>query len=423
MEEILKALKALGIEIYNITETETESDESFYVRRELDLRRGVKTLDYRVTVYAPVLDGGERKLGASAVRLHPDMDPEELMAALRGAFYAASLAANPWYELPGGKKEEFVPASGGFAGRTLDENRRLMEWALFAAADSGDVFINSAEIFMRRIKRRIVNSNGIDAAYEQYSVEGEYVIQCLDPQDVETHHTFFYRTPETEALRLDVLESMETTRARARAVSAPKTGEYAVILLGAQIGEFMSYYLNRASAAAVYQKFSSFAVGDKVQGDRVRGDEIDLELVAKAPYSADGIAMRDRPLLEKGVLRTLHGNARFSWYLGIKPTGEYSALRAAPGKVPLEEMKRGKYLQVLSFSDFQMDEFTGHFGGEIRLALLCDGETVTPVTGGSVSGNIADAQKCLTFSKELYRGASYEGPKALRIEGVKVAGE
>lgn len=422
MDKILEALKALGIDIYSITETETESEECFYVRRTPDQLRGTKTLTYRVTVYAQVSDGGERKLGASAAQLHPDMEPEEIRAALERARYAASLAANPWYELPEGKKEEHVPAAGGFAGRTLSENRKLMESALFAEPDRGDVFINSAEIFMRRTRRRIVNSRGVDVSYEQFTVDGEYVIQCLEPQDVETHHTFFYRTPETEALRLDVAEAMEMTKARAMAVAAPETGEYAVILSDGQVGEFVSYYLRRADTAAVYQKFSSFAVGDKVQGGDIRGDELDMELVARTPYSDEGIAMRDRPLLEKGVLKTLHGGARFSWYLGLPPIGEYACVRVPAGKAALAELKRGKYLHVLSFSDFQMNHLTGHFGGEIRLALLCDGEKVTPVTGGSVNGSIADAQKCLAFSKELYSGAEYEGPRAVRIENVKIAG-
>lgn len=422
MEDILEALKTLGIDIYCITETETESEERFYVRRELDQCRGTKTLDRRVMVYAPVEDGDRRKLGESPVQLPPDMDPGEMRAALERARYAASLAGNPWYELPKGKKEAPVPATGGFAGKTLSESRQLMEQALFAVPDSEDAFINSAEIFMRRVRRRVVNSNGVDVEYERYTVDGEYVIQSLSPQDVETHHTFFYTEPETEALRLDVEESMEVTKARARAVSAPETGEYALILSGEQIGEFMSYYLERANTAAVYQKFSDFAVGDNVQGEDIQGDRLNVELAAKTPYSAEGIAMRDRPLMENGVLKTLHGGARFSWYLGRTPIGEYSAVRVPAGRVPAEELRRGKCLHVLSFSDFQMDQFSGHFGGEIRLAILYDGETATPVTGGSVSGSILDAQKRLTFSRELYSGAGYEGPKGLRIEGVRVAG-
>ena len=54
----------------------------------------------------------------------------------------------------------------------------------------------------------------------------------------------------------------------------------------------------------------------------------------------------------------------------------------------MEELKTGPYLHVVRFSDFQMDSFSGHFSGEIRLAYWCDGENVIPVTGGAVNGSI-----------------------------------
>ena len=66
---------------------------------------------------------------------------------------------------------------------------------------------------------------------------------------------------------------------------------------------------------------------------------------------------------------------------------------------------------------------TGFFGGEIRLGYLFDGENVTPVTGGSISGNFIELQNNLVFSKERYKDSKYEGPFAVRIKNVQVAGE
>ena len=76
----------------------------------------------------------------------------------------------------------------------------------------------------------------------------------------------------------------------------------------------------------------------------------------------------------------------------------------------------------MTFSDFQMDAMSGHFGGEIRLAYLIEDGKVTPVTGGSVNGSILEAQKDLTFSAERYQTARYDGPYAMRLKGVSVAG-
>ena len=86
-------------------------------------------------------------------------------------------------------------------------------------------------------------------------------------------------------------------------------------------------------------------------------------------------------------------------------------------------MKKEPYLYVVSFSDFSMDSLSGYFGGEIRLAYLSDGEKVTPVTGGSVSGNLLELQKDMAFSTERYKDKNYDGPFAVEFHGVAVAGK
>ena len=44
------------------------------------------------------------------------------------------------------------------------------------------------------------------------------------------------------------------------------------------------------------------------------------------------------------------------------------------------------------------------------------------MTGGSVNGSILEAQKDLTFSADRYLTAWYDGPYAVRLSGVSVAG-
>ena len=69
-----------------------------------------------------------------------------------------------------------------------------------------------------------------------------------------------------------------------------------------------------------------------------------------------------------------------------------------------------------------MDSLGGYFGGEIRLAYLNDGETITPVTGGSVNGSIMEAQKDFIFSREKQNSTTFEGPKAVLLHQIRVAG-
>jgi hypothetical protein len=70
-----------------------------------------------------------------------------------------------------------------------------------------------------------------------------------------------------------------------------------------------------------------------------------------------------------------------------------------------------------------IDVMDGHFAGELRLALQTDGSgNLTALTGGSVNGNLIPLQGKLVFSKERYKDSSYEGPLAVLIPDVMIAG-
>ena len=275
---------------------------------------------------------------------------------------------------------------------------------------------------MRRTATCIVTSQGADVGWERTDVWGEYVCQCPAPVDVETYHQFNYRDPETETLTADVAHALEMTKARARAAAAPKTGTYALVLDREQMRQLLGYYVGRSGASMIYQKYSPFKLGDNVQGEAVTGDRLTMGLAATEPYTDYGAPMADRPLLEEGVLKAIHGGARFAHYLGVEPTGWYKAVSVPVGTTPLAALTKEPCLYAVAFSDFQMDAFSGHFGGELRLGFLYENGTITPVTGGSVNGSILDCQGHMIFSAERYRSADYDGPLAVRIEGVQVAG-
>ncbi|MDF2803339.1 MAG: TldD/PmbA family protein, partial [Anaerocolumna sp.] len=50
------------------------------------------------------------------------------------------------------------------------------------------------------------------------------------------------------------------------------------------------------------------------------------------------------------------------------------------------------------------------------------GNTITPVTGGSINGSIIKAQKNLVFSQELQVEKGFDGPLAVQFENINVAG-
>ena len=424
IERIKSALARCGIAMWRINERVDETAELFFVKKQLDTRRSKDVHKYEVTVFrdVPGREEGRPARGFTQVQLISSMDDGQLDQELKGAYYAAQFAANPYYELADPVQAPLVEEGGELAQAPLAQSAGKMAEALFAPDVHEDAFVNSAELFVYRVRRRILSSEGTDVSFVNSGVEGEFVVQCRHPEDVEMHSTFEYDALDGQALSAKVAEALAFVRDRARAQKVLKSGKYDLVLSGNQVATVLSYYKDRSTASMVYAKYSTWQQGEDVQGE-TSGERLDLTLRAFHPYSAEGIpTMADLPLLEGGKLLTWHGPNRFCRYLGMKPTGTYEKISCSNGTVPFEELKKGPCLWAVTFSDFQMDAMSGHFGGEIRLAYLIEDGRVTPVTGGSVNGSILEAQKDLAFSTERYVTARYDGPYAVRMRNVSVAG-
>ena len=425
IERIKNALARCGIALWRINERAEETAELFFVKQQLDTRRSKDVHKYEVTVFRDVEnpDGGKPSRGFTSVQLAASMDDGQIERALKDAYYSAQFAANPYFELTDPVQAPLVEKAGELAEAPLAWSAGRMAKALFAADVQEDAFINSAELFVIRSTDRILSSEGTDVSYTDAKVKGEFVAQCREPEDVELYCSFQYRELDEQALSAKAAKALTFVRDRAHAQKVLKSGKYDLVLSGDQVFTILYYYAARSSAPMVYARYSTWKQGEDVQGE-TEGERLNLTLRAFHPYSVEGIpTAADLPLLEGGKLLLWHGPNRFCRYLGVKPTGEYQRIACANGTVAFDELKKGPVLWAVTFSDFQMDEASGHFGGEIRLAYLIDGDgKATPVTGGSVNGSILEAQKNLVFSKERYLTAGYDGPYAVRLKNVSVAG-
>lgn len=420
INKIIDILDSLKIEKFLISKTDKSSSELFFIRRKLDVRRSKCVTDYNVTVYRDLEKDGVKLRGSAAVGIFPTMTDVEIEEQLNAAYFAAQFAANPFFELVQGDGAAAEDTS--VAPKSSEEAALTMAKALFSADTAEDAFINSAEIFAVNEGVRIVNSDGVDVSFNRFNVKGEFVTQCKTYEDVELYYSFDYDNVNEKALTDMAKEGIIAAKDRSAAKRTLKSGRYDIILSGEELAEILSYYTHKSDSGMIYAKYSDYAEGTKLQGEDVKGEKLNFVCKAVDPYSDEGIKMKDLVLAEDGVLKAIHGTNRFAQYLNIKPTGRYKKLKLEAGSKTLPQMEEKPYLRVVKFSDFQMDIFTGHFGGEIRLAYLYDGEKVTKVTGGSVNGIITEAQKNFVFSEERYSDSAYEGPFAVRIENVAVAG-
>ena len=422
-EAIIQSLKDEKIDNYLITETKKTGVEMFFIKQTLDMTRTEELEEWNVIVYHDEVKDGRKLRGCADCSIHQGMTQEEMRKAISGAYMAAGYALNPYYDIVKGSGRETAECTSSLAGMTLNEAAGRMAKALFSKDDSDECFINSAELFVEKKVVNILNSAGVDCEYEDYLVEGEFVVQCLEPSDVELYQSFSYDELDEDSLMALVENKLIAVADRARANKAPAAGNYDVLLSEDSVREVLSFYIQRAEASYIYQKYSSYEIGTKVQGEQVEGEKLNITLHSSVPYDDMGIRMKDCELIRDSELRQIHGGLRLCQYLGVEPTGVYNKMIVGDGKQSLEELKKGRVLHVVSFSDFYMDAFSGHFAGEIRLAYLYNNDSVTLVTGGSINGSLIEAQGRLAFSKEHYDSRSYSGPYAVLLKDIPVSGE
>ncbi|MCQ2427664.1 MAG: metallopeptidase TldD-related protein [Clostridia bacterium] len=422
INRIIKALNAEKAKIWQINRTETERAELYFIGGRLDIPRRAFITEYKVTVYRDFEEDGKKFRGSSCCFIEDGLTDDEIAEKIRSAYYAAQFVRNPFYELPSpvtGSKDD---SDSDLCGRNLSDIAEAFAKAVLSIPTDGNAFVNSLEIFVTRKKNEVAASTGTHVSFIENRVSGEYVTQCKRPVDVEQYRLFDYNSFDTEALKKSVRAAIRDAELRAAASASPKKGTYNILLTGENLKTFFEYYAIRGNASVIAPGYSTWKKGDTVQKSG-SGELLNIDLVATEPYSSDGIPMKDTAIIREGRFMQVTGPTRFMRYLGEEPSGTFSKLRVSGGTRKFEDMKKEGTLETVSFSDFQMDFFTGNFGGEMRLAILhADGKEI-PLTGGSVNGKISAVEDKLVFSEERYEDSEYSGPYALLIPDVPVAGE
>lgn len=229
---------------------------------------------------------------------------------------------------------------------------------------------------------------------------------------------------------VNYLKNMITIcREKAIAQPTPTLKTFPVIFTRNAVKELFSYYTFMSKANSVYNQYSTWKIGDQLQGENVKGDLVTITLdplinnsTSSASFDEDGFSLAPVRIIDKGALKQYLADARYGYYLNVETTGSIGNMVVEGGSRTAKELQAEPHLMAAAFSDFSMDEVTGDFGGEIRLAWYFDGERTIPVTGGSITGNIYELQQEFYLSKELQKDNDFEGPLMVKIMNCTVAG-
>lgn len=378
--------------------------------------------------------------GATSRVLLPEEigDQSRLQRALEEAVFIAGLTDNPLYSLPKPPRAGFPAVETVDRALAASDEARLAalealhERLLAAVAIEPGIRLSSAELSATASEIALRNSRGIRVSHSETEVFCDLVLLASDGAQTAE----FQAMPQRR--RLADLDIEETVRRAARfardslRVSLTPTHEGPVVISGEALIDLFSPLIFHSSARAAYQSLSRFTVGASICGyNQIQGDQLTFISnallpygLASAPLSDDGLPGERVVLVQDHQVSAFWAEQRYADYLNMRPTGSFANIEILPGAHAIQDMldKRQPVYHLVAFSWLNPDELTGDFVAEIKLGYRLEHGQITPIKGGSLSGNLFDALAQVRLSRETQFTGGYIGPQAMRFERLTIAG-
>ncbi len=418
---IQEKIKALGCEVWELTEKTERGWEFYFIRHELDQNRITDVKTYGVTLYRALPDGF---LGSASGEISPGATDQEIEKTVSDIYFQASLVKNPAYRL--NDKAVVTPEL-----REVDtaEIAKNFITAMQEVRETRTEDINSYEIFVKEITRHYLNSNGVEYTVRYPSSMIEVVVNArTEDHEIELYRMYRSGTCDQAKLQRDIEKTLKYAKDRLHTEPTPKLGTFDVLFSTDDAVNIYSYFANKTSADMIYRHLSDWTAGKEV-AENAGGDRITMKAVsalsnssADYPIDDEGAAIKDRLLIDQGVTKNNWGHRQFCQYLGMEDSSIVRNIVVEGGSRSEQEVREGDYLEVVEFSDFQVDPMAGNIAGEIRLGYLHQDGKVRIVSGGSVTGQMAEAVPTMEFSKETEQYDSIVIPRVTKLKNLKITG-
>lgn len=422
---VLELLKSSGADGWTVTDEVRSGWEFYFIRHALDQNRVREVEHLKLKVYKQFSEDGKDYLGSASAELPPTASRGEAQKLIASLLDEAKLIRNPVYSLN--------PPRGGetAAGEAIELSAIAGDYlrAMKSVEESAEADVNSYEIFTDSVTRRIVTSTGIDRTARFPASMAEVVVNArAEGHEIELYRMFRSGSCDAPLLKGEVEETLRIGRDKLRAVKTPALGKYDVVFSTGDAMQIYDYFIDRMDAGMVFQGFSDWKCGERVAPDE-GGDAVTLRALRSLKNSShncsfdeEGAPRRDLTIIDRGVAESYHGARMFSQYLALEDSFIPGNFAVEGGSASAEELRTGRYLEIVEFSDFQVDSMNGDIAGEIRLGYLHDGDKVTVVEGGSVSGTMRELAGTMRFSKEQKQYNNYLIPAVTRLYGAIITG-
>ena len=259
LEQLLGILKTSGADAWEVADINEWGWEFYFVRHRLEQHR-TKTVDsFSVKVYKKLEDG--QFLGSASAQIAPDASEEEMRRTVEGLCRDASYVRNPFYTLnkpAEAETSETAPLDmKAVCGDFLRTMRSLPE------TETED--LNSYEIFVSEIRRRFLNSEGVDVTSVYPSSMVEAVVNARkDGHEIELYRLLKSGTCDREQLTKELTEALAYGRDRLLTKPTPGLGKADVVFSTDPARELYSWFVSRLDTTMVYRGMSDWKIGDAV---------------------------------------------------------------------------------------------------------------------------------------------------------------
>ncbi|MDZ4806146.1 MAG: metallopeptidase TldD-related protein [Candidatus Eisenbacteria bacterium] len=418
----IERLKAIpGLSAWVVSSRRTRREEIYFRRNETESRRSVENLGGRVDLFTT--NGDRTGRGSFDIQAG---DPAAFDRQIEKAMTLARLGSELPFPLAGKSEYGKVYLLDPEARDSLE----TMPSRARAAIQEGvgrtrDVRLAAAEVFVTKTNTAVINSAGAAAENDESSYFVEVVLMAGSGAG-EQEHQARWRKRRFEDLDLATAVQREGERAidRLSAVK-PSAGATPVVFGPELLGDMIAFLVPLASGASAFRKDGALTIGEPIaELGADAGDPLIVELDALFPFGplsyridALGTAGTNVRIIENGTFVRPHADAQFAHYLKLdRATGAPGTPQLPLGKLASADLRRDRYLEIVSVSDLVPSRGSGRFSAEIRLGYEVTGSTRRPVAGGTLTGNVFEVLSRARWSKEVSLHDRYVGPDLARVE-------
>ena len=319
----------------------------------------------------------------------------------------------------------------------LDKAKRLSIINSMEESDQYKVISEECEYAESLDDTLLMDSNGFEGRHTETSFNcfSELTIQDNDGNKYSGY--WWEAAPHFKTLKIE--DCSRTALSRAAGQIGPRrrrSGRYKMVVDGTVASRLVSPVINALNASAIQQKMSFL---DESVGKKIFSEGMTIMDLARTPgrsgsrmYDSEGVATKDAPIIENGVVKQYFVSTYMSEKTGFKPTLEDisrpclmpfvkgSELSDIEKGVSLKDILGicGNGIYVTGFNGGNCNPVTGDFSFGIEGFAFSKGKVTHPVREMLITGNIVELWNNLTAAGTDMRASSRWQIPTLAFENV-----